>query len=99
MAVVDRVADGLTHEMRAERPHAKALLLQQAPHGSRVARVSDRPVDLEVVAPAGELETVVAPGRDLGREHLERQIGPLAGEQRDGRPKPTSSTIVVAGRC
>ena len=82
--VVDRVADGLADEVRAERPDAEAVLLQQAADGLRVAGIGDRPVDLEVVAPAGELEAVVAPARDLRRELRDRQIGPLAGEERDG---------------
>ena len=84
MPVVDRVADGLADEVRAERPHAEAVLLQQAADGLRVAGIGDRLVDLEVVAPAGKLEAVVAPPADLRRELRDRQIGPLAGEERDG---------------
>ena len=49
-----------------------------------VAVVGERGVDVEVVAPAGELEAVEAPGAGLLGELGERQVGPLAGEQSDG---------------
>ena len=48
-----------------------------------VGRVGERLVDLEVVAPAGDLEPVVAPFGGQPAHLLERQVGPLAGEQRD----------------
>src|SRR5699024_3599566 len=38
---------------------------------------------VEVVAPAGDLEAVVAPLAGEPGHLLERQIGPLSGEQRD----------------
>ena len=88
MTLVDRVAHGLTHEVRAERPHTEAVLVEPRADGLRVSRVRDRPIDLEVVAPAGELETVVAPCRDLRCELRERQIRPLAGEERDRTSHP-----------
>jgi hypothetical protein len=45
--------------------------------------VSERPVGLEMIAPAGLLQAVEAPLRRLRRELLEGHIGPLAGEQGD----------------
>ena len=48
-----------------------------------VAVVGERGVDVEVVAPAGELEAVEAPAAGLLGELGERQVGPLAGEQGD----------------
>ena len=99
MAVVDRVADGLTHKMCAKRPHAEALRVKQAPQRFPVPRVDDGLVDLEVVTPAGELKTLVPPGRDLRPEHLKRQIGPLAGEQRDGTSQPDLLDDRCGRRC
>src|SRR5207247_11395074 len=49
-----------------------------------VALIGERLVDLEVIAPAGELEAVEAPGAALRRKVLDGQVGPLAGEERDG---------------
>ena len=37
-----------------------------------------------MVAPAGELEPVEAPATGFRGEILEGQVGPLAGEERDG---------------
>ncbi len=88
MALVDRVAHRLPHEVRAERPHTEAVPVELRPDGLRISRVCDRPVDLEMVAPARELESVVAPCRDLRRELRERQIRPLAGEERDRTSHP-----------
>jgi hypothetical protein len=51
--------------------------------GIGVSRIRKRLVDLEVVAPAGELETVEAPPTSLLDQLFQRKVGPLAGEQRD----------------
>ena len=67
--LVDPVADRLADEVRADRPHAEAVPLEQLAPLLRVAGVGDRLVDLEVVAPARELEAVEAPAaRSAGRE-------------------------------
>ena len=49
-----------------------------------VAGVGNRPVDLEVISPAGELDAVEAPRSEVGCEVGEGQVGPLAGEESDG---------------
>ncbi len=84
MAGVDAVADRLADEMRAERPAAEAVLLEEAALLATVRLVRERAIDLEVVAPAGELQPVEAPGATPLGEIRERQVGPLAGEQGDG---------------
>ena len=83
VARVDRVADGLADEVRADRPAVEPVALEQLALRAAVAVVAKRLVDLEVVAPAGELEAVEVPLAALGGELLERQVRPLAGEQRD----------------
>jgi hypothetical protein len=83
VAGVDRVADGLADEVRAERPAAEPVALEQLPALARIGRIGDRAIDLEVVPPAGELEPVVVPGRAARREVVDREVGPLAGEQGD----------------
>ena len=68
MALVAGVANRLPDEMRSERPAAEAVAFEQLPLGFNVAVLAERAVDLEVVAPAGELEPVEAPPRAAGRE-------------------------------
>ena len=84
MTLVDRVADRLADEVRAERPAAEAVPLEQrapvlhVPGSARAAatskwspqQASSRPSKPQPAARAGELG--------------ERQVGPLAGEERDG---------------
>ena len=82
MPRVDPVAYGLTDEMRAERPAAEAVLLQELPVLGAVRVVLERAVDLEVVAPARELEPVESPGSAAGCQIGDREVGPLAGEER-----------------
>jgi hypothetical protein len=83
VARVDRVADRLADEVRPDRPAAQAVALEKVTLGLAIAVVAQCLVYLEVVAPAGELEAVEAPLSALGCELLERQVRPLAGEQRD----------------
>ena len=84
MASVDRVvADGLALEVVGDREDLQAVLLQQVQLALDVGVVLGALPRVEVVAPAGDLEPVVAPlGGELGHL-LEGQVGPLAGEQRD----------------
>ena len=84
MALVDPVADRLADQVSAERPDAETVPLEQLAPSAHVAAVGDRLVDFEVVAPAGELETVESPPRAARGEVIDRQVGPLAGEERDG---------------
>ena len=52
---------------------------------AQVGVVLVRALQVEVVAGSGDLESVVAPGGGEPGDLLEGQIGPLAGEQGDGR--------------
>jgi hypothetical protein len=84
VAPVDRVAGRLADEMRAERPALQPVPLEQLALRRHVVRLGKRAVDLEVVAPARKLEPVEAPPAGLRGQLLERQVRPLAGEERDG---------------
>ncbi len=78
---VDHVADGLADQVGADRPDTELVALEQLAPAACVAAVGDRPVDLEMVSPAGKLEPVEPPARAARSEVCERQVGPLAGEQ------------------
>ena len=84
MAFVDRmVADRLPDQVVGDGVDRQVVLGEHLPLLVHIGVIGERPVDLEVVAPARDLQTVVAP---LGREAthlLERQVSPLAGEQSD----------------
>jgi hypothetical protein len=70
--------------MRADREDVQVIALEDLLPRAAVALVRERLVDLEVVAPARELEAVEAPAAGRGREIFDREVGPLAGEERDG---------------
>ena len=84
MALVDAVADRLSDEMRADREDVQVIALEDLLPRAAIRVVGERLVDLEVVAPAGELEAVEAPVAGRHGEILDGQIRPLAGEERDG---------------
>ena len=110
VALVDRVAHRLPDQMVADRPARRARAARADRAAARaVARVAQRLGDVEVIAPAGQLEPVEAPPAALLRERLERQVGPLAGEQGDGSAHGflpgdvghavhRAGTVVVGGR-
>src|ERR1700685_2140752 len=89
------IADRLAHEMVRDGPAGQAVAVQGGPQVAAVVVLGERPVDFEVIAPAGELETFVAPGRRLLGDNLERKISPLAGEQRD---RPAHLSVPAAWR-
>ena len=80
---IDRVTDRLADEVGADREAVQVITLEHLLQAAAVVRLREGPVDLEMVAPAGELEPVEAPLAGFCGEVLERQVGPLAGEQRD----------------
>ena len=91
MALVDRVVtDGLADQMVGDGPDIQVVLGQYLPTPVHIGLVRQRLVHLEMVAPTGELEPVVAPPGRQRAHLLERQIGPLAGEQCDWSRHNTS---------
>jgi hypothetical protein len=67
VAVVDRVADGLADQVRGDGPAAEALASKELAMRPHVARLRQRGGDVEVIAPAGELEAVRSPTRRVFR--------------------------------
>ena len=78
MPRVDAIAHGLTDEVRAERPASEPVPLEEFPLLAAVGVVRQRAVDLEVVAPARELEPVEPPPA-AGRPRDRRSAGPPTG--------------------
>lgn len=86
MAVVDGVADGLTDEVVADRPAAEAGVGEDLVAGGAVglAFLVEGLGDFEVISPAGEFEAVEAEEGGFLGHFGESEVGPLAGEERDG---------------
>ena len=81
MAVIDVVANGLADKVVGDGETLEAVIGEQLPLFLDVFGVGR--IDIEVVAPAGELYSIVAHFLNEGGEFFERHIGPLAGEQGD----------------
>src|SRR5205085_1511244 len=77
------VADGLPGQVAGDRVDGEAVLLEDLPAPGHVVVLRDGPAYVEVVAPAGDLETVVAPAGGEPADLLEGQVGELPREQRD----------------
>ena len=84
MPLIDQIAHGLPDEVGADGVATQPVILQHLPVLLAVVVFGVRAVDLEVVAPHGELHAVVAEFLRLLRERLDREVGPLAGEEADG---------------
>jgi hypothetical protein len=95
---IDRVADGLADQVGADRMALQAETVEQIAFGFAVIGVRMGFIHLEVIAPAGELDPIVA--GVLGElSHLgQRQIGPLAGEQSNGSGHRASKLQGVNGK-
>src|SRR5690606_38341915 len=92
--LVDRVvADRLADQVVRDRPDAEVELLQHLALAGDVGVVLQGLVHLEVVAPAGDLEAVVAPLGGEPAHLLERQVRPLSGEQGHWPGAHASSSI------
>jgi len=59
-------------------------MLEKRPFIVDVIGLGQGAIDFKVVAPAGELDTVIAHGFNFGSQFSKGKIGPLAGKQGDG---------------
>ena len=84
MACVDRVSDRLSNEVVADGVELQAVPSEELATALTVAVFGERTGDVEVVAPAGELQPIESELARLAGHVFERKVGPLASEQRDG---------------
>ena len=82
--VVEDVEDELADQVVRDRPALQAVLGEEGVPPFAILVVVEGLLDVEVVAPAGELDAVVAPLAGLLADRFQGQVGPLAGEQGDG---------------
>jgi crossover junction endodeoxyribonuclease RuvC len=92
--LVDRVvADRLPEQVVRDRPHLQVVLLEDVEAVAHVRLVLGGTPYVEMVTPAGDLQALVPPGGRQPGHLLERQVGPLAGEQRDGTGHRSASLV------
>jgi hypothetical protein len=84
VARIHKIAHRLADQVVADREALQAVLGQQRALVEQVLLRRERLLHIEMVAPARELEPVVAHAFGERREFGQRQVGPLAGEERDG---------------
>jgi hypothetical protein len=81
VAFVDVVANSLADEVIGNGEAGQAMIREQLPFFGDVLFRRRCGVHIEMVAPAGEFDAVVAHFFGEGCELSEREIGPLAGEE------------------
>ena len=81
MPTIDPVTNRLAHEVVGDREGAQAVVAEQLPLAPHVAVVGERLLDLEVVAPARQLQAVVAIEFCFLTNCFQGKVGPLAGKQ------------------
>src|SRR3712207_7111435 len=94
VALIYWVADGLTDQVVADGEAFEAVTLKYLPLAPYVAVVFESLVHLEVVAPAGEFQAVVAHLLGEGCEFLQGEVRPLAGKQGYGS-RHSSSCLYI----
>src|ERR1043166_8603923 len=65
---LDRVADSLADAIRSQHGRLEVVAREQVELLLAIVVAGDRPLHLEVIAPAAELDPLVAPVGDLGRD-------------------------------
>jgi hypothetical protein len=78
------IAHRLTGQVAGDGEDLEAVLVEDPPPARDAVVLGDDAMDVEVAAPAGDLETVVAPAGGQAADLLEGQVGELAGEERVG---------------
>ncbi len=98
VTLVDVVADALADQVVRDGEHLQPVLVEHRPLGLAVLVVLEGLVDLEVVAPAGQFQAVIAPALGLLRQDLQRQVRPLSREKRyrSCHPRTSLSKRLVA---
>jgi hypothetical protein len=80
VAFVDGIANCLTDEVIGYREAREIVFLEKLPTSLHVAVFIEGFLDIEMVAPTGEFNAIVAHVFDFGEKFGKRKVGPLAGE-------------------
>ena len=77
--LVDPIQHRLAHQVGADGEDAQVVPLQQFALHAAIVGLGQGLADVEMVAPAGQFEAVVAELAALAGQFFQGQIGPLAG--------------------
>lgn len=83
MAFVDQIANRLPDEVIGDGIGCEAVVMEELPFLLDILPGGSGGIDVEVIAPAGKFEAVVAHALGEWREFFEGKVGPLAGEESD----------------
>ena len=83
MALVDTVTDRLADQVITDGVTLQAVALEDIPPILTVIVIFERSDHVEMVAPTGDFDTVIAEGFRLLANGLKIQVSPLAGEKCD----------------
>ncbi len=83
MAGVDVVEHALTDQVVRDREQLQVMLFEQVAFAAAVGIIGNGAVDLEMITPTGQFESVVTELAGLLAQRLQRQIGPLTGKKGD----------------
>ena len=97
MPAIDVVADRLPHEVTRDRERSQAMVRDDLPAPFALRPALCCLIHIEVIAPTGELQPVVAHGLGKRSKLSERQVGPLSGEERDGSWHSCRLSLGAAG--
>jgi hypothetical protein len=81
VSLINGIADSLTNQMVGNSECRQAGISQNAPAFLAVIWRLGSLINIKMVAPTGELQSVEAHLFGEGRKFCERKIGPLAGEE------------------
>ena len=83
MPLVDPIGHSLAHQVVADGKALQTVFVEDVPTALNVVIVLHGLVNFEMIAPAGDLDAVVAKRFSLLAEGVKGQIGPLAAEKSD----------------
>src|SRR5262245_54409539 len=84
MPLINEIAHRLPNQMRADCERLEPMIPQDLQPAFGVIRILQTCIDVEMIPPAGQLHAVVAEAFRLRTKLVKREVGPLAGEERDG---------------
>jgi hypothetical protein len=78
--LINHVQDRLAHQVRADGVQLQIVPIQQIQPLGAVPVIADRLIDFKMIAPAGQLQPLIAKVGGLARQISQLQICPLASE-------------------
>lgn len=81
MAIVNQITDGLADKVVGNGETFQVVILEELPFVLNIIVTAQCLIDVKVVAPAGKLESIEAHFLGFGSKFVNREVGPLAGEE------------------